>query len=141
MKLTAQQVFDATLTLAQIIREKRPMPQKAKWLLARMHTKLLAEFNPIAAQRDELIRSYNYHPPSLKVVGMTDAPVTVPDETNFTVPPDKVTEFNAAWAEIGKTEIEVDVQPIALDVLCLASDANGGIEAIELQSLGGLISG
>ena len=47
--------MDMTLLISQIIREGRQMPQKGKYRLARMHSKLMVEFTTINAQRDEMI--------------------------------------------------------------------------------------
>lgn len=132
MKLKVNDVFQATLTISQIIRENRPMPQKGKYRLARMHAKLLPEFTMISEQRDALIKAYDHHP---EIYG-PDGVSRPADE--FSVPADKMQEFNAAWKEIGDQEIEVDVEPIPLDQLDLGS-ANGSVTASELVTLGELV--
>ena len=132
MKLKAQLVFDAVPVIALIIREKRPLPQKGKYRLARMHAKLLPDFNTLSERRDAMIKAYD-----TPLVTLTEgaAPTGL-----YTVPEDKVSEFNAAWKEIGDEEIEVaDLEPIPIDQLTLANDANGAIEAIELITLGDLV--
>ncbi len=128
MKLTADQVYSATLVVAQIIRENRPMPQKGKYWLARLHAKLLPEFNPISERRDAMITAFDYHP---EVDG-----VQLPQ---FAVPPDKAAEFAAAWKEIGEQEIDADVQPVSLACLDLGDNADGSITASELLALGDLV--
>ncbi len=142
MKLTVQHVFDATLVISQIIREQRRMPQKGKYRLARLHAKLLPEFNTINERRDDMIKAYNTHnqildPGAIYAIGST--PPTV-DGEQFVVPPDKLVEFNTAWAEIGAEEIEIDIEPIPISLLSAPNDENGVIEANELITLGGLIS-
>lgn len=100
MKLKVQQVFDATLVVSQIIRENRSMPPKAGYRLARLHMKLLPEFQTIAARRDAMITAYGH---------------CLPDSANYSVPPDKLPEFSVAWSEIGGEEIEIEVEAIPLD--------------------------
>lgn len=142
MKLKVQHVMDATLVITQIIREKRPMPQKGKYRLARIHDKLLPEFNTASAQRDDLIKAYDFHqkiiePGSLVVEG--HAPVLI-DGPEFTVPPDKMEEFTAAWAKIAEEEIEIAVEPIPLAQLDMGDGVVGAIEAGELIVLGDLVT-
>ncbi len=129
MKLTAQQVFDATLTLAAIIRENRPCPQKGAYRLARLHAKLMPEFTLISTRRDEMITAYGYVAPE----GHASAGMQA-------VPPDKAEEFNAAWAEFSKDEIDVDVQPIPLAYLDNGDDRPGSVSASELIVLGELVA-
>jgi len=121
MKLTAGQVFDATLTVSQIIRENRPMPQKGKYRLARLHAKLLPEFNPISVQRDEIIASYDH----LNADGAQ------------AVPEDKMPEFLVKWREIADQVIDVDVEPIPFDQI---DNEAGSISASELIVLGALVA-
>ena len=129
MKMTAFQAWERTLVISKIIREARPMPQKGKYLLARMHAKMLPEFNAVNDQRDKMIGAYDYHEVTDGVASQA-----------FSVPTDKMAEFNAAWKPIADAEIEVDVQPIPLSALDLGSMSNGSIEANELLTLGELIS-
>ena len=141
MKLTLQNVYGATLVLANIIQEQRVMPQKAKYRIARLHTKLFPEFKLIDARRDELIKAYNN--PQTKVVqkATADQPeivVEVPGE--WQVPADKLPEFTAAWIEIGNEEIEIDMQPIPLSCLEMGDGKDGAIEASELITLGEMVS-
>lgn len=124
MKLKVQHVFEATLVVARIINENRPMPQRGKFRLARLHAKLLPEFTTIAARRDEMITAYDH-------LGETLQP---------TVPDDKLSEFAAAWTEIGDEEIEVDVEPVPLGCLDLGDAADGAIQANELVTLGDLVT-
>lgn len=140
MKLKAGHVWEATQMVAQIIRAGRPMPQKGKYRLARMHAKLMPEFTIINDQRDALIRSYEFH---AKVNGPStrEDPLgqDIIDSPEFTVPANKLEEFSAAWAKIAEEEIEVDVQPIPLAQLDLGDDTNGSVEASELAVLGTLV--
>lgn len=124
MQLKVQHVFDATLVVARIINENRPMPQKGKYRLARLHAKLLPEFTTIAARRDEMITAFDH----------------VNESAVPTVPPDKMAEFNAAWAELGNEVIEVDVEPIPLACLDLGDAVVGTIQAAELIALGELVT-
>src|SRR5258706_12575771 len=101
MILTAQAVMDSTIIITRIINQSRPMPQRGKYLLARLHQKLLPEFTLLTARRDEMIRAYETR---LVVDGL--------ETSEFTVPADKMAEFAAAWKEIGSQKTELEVQPI-----------------------------
>lgn len=139
MKFKVQHVMDATLLISRIIRERRPMPQKGKYRLARMHAKLLPEFTVINDQRDALIKAYD-HETKVKIKDAdgveTEASTTPP---SYSVPLDKMDEFTAAWKEIGDGEIEVDVEAIPLAQLDLGDGTDGCIEAAELITLGELV--
>lgn len=126
MKLKVQHVFDATLLVSQIIRERRPMPQKGSYRLARMHAKLQPEFDTIANQRDALITAYDHKAPEAEA---------------FSVPDDKLAEFQEAWKKVADEEIEVAVEPIPLVYLDLGDSVVGSISASELIVLGDLVSG
>lgn len=140
MKLKAQQVYDATLTVAQIIRDNRPMPQKGKYRLARLHAKLLPEYTTLNERRDAMITAYDHHP-------MVSGPKSAEDplgqqlvpSDQFGVPADKAAEFTAAWKEIGEQEIEVDVEAVPLAYLELGDSVDGSITANELVTLGELV--
>ncbi len=132
MKLKAQQVFDATLVLSQIIRANRAMPTKAAYRLARLHKKLLPEFQTLSERRDALITAYDHHAASVvDGVIMLDVP-----SEQFSVPEDKLPEFNAAWKEIGDSEIEVDAEPVPLN--CFGNEAT--ITSQEFVALGDLVT-
>lgn len=155
MKLKIQHLMDATLVISQIIREERPLPQKGKYRLARMHPKLNAEFLIINAQRDEAIKKYDYHiqvpnpkyNPEIPLAetlknNVTELqPKTIPSE-QFYVPPDKLEEFEKFWLEIAEQDITVEVEPIPLSQLCFSetSDMNGSISAHEFIVLGDLVT-
>lgn len=149
MKLKAQQVFDATLAVSQIIRDNRPMPTKAAYRLARLHAKLLPEFQTLTARRDEMIKAYDHHP--MILVHDYDSNESVPKtkenplgqrlepSAEFSVPADKLPEFNAAWKEIGDQEIEVDVEPVPLSCFDLGASMASPISASEFVILGDLV--
>lgn len=139
MKLTLQNVYGATIVLAAIISEQRAMPQRGKYLIARLHAKLLPEFNLIDARRDELIKAYNT-PKTKTETNPETGDVTVTPVDGWQVPADKMSEFAAAWKALGDEEIEVDVQPIPLLTLSLPNGSDGAIEANELITLGDLVS-
>jgi hypothetical protein len=124
MRLTAQQIFEATPVLASIINERRPMPLKGAYRLARMHAKLYAEFLPIEAKRDEIITAYRHR-------AAEDAPMSVPTE--------KLADFRVKWAEIAGETVDVDIEPIPLSLLDLGDETAGSISALELISLGDLV--
>lgn len=137
MKLKVQTVMDATLLITQIINERRPMPQKGKYRLARMHAKLVPEFQLINAQRDAMIKAYGTH--QMKSVKDADGLESFVETEDFVVPADKMPEFIEAWKKIGDEEIELDIEPIPLAQLDLGNGADGAIEASELITLGELV--
>jgi hypothetical protein len=123
MILPVQQIWDATLLISAIIRDRRPMPQRGKFHLARMHARLMPEWTVASARRDELIEAYHCWNDEAQA---------------WAVPPEMTEHFNAAWKDIASIEIDVEVQPVALADLDLAGQ-NGGIEAHELALLGELV--
>lgn len=138
MKLKAQHVFDATLTVDRIIGSNRPMPQKGKYRLARLYAKLLPEFTTLNERRDAMITAYGHH----EMVDVMDTRTNTASHEpspQFSVPADKLSEWAAAWKEIGDQEIEVDVEPVPLVYLELSDCADGSITATELVTLGDLV--
>lgn len=123
MLLTVQQIWDAVPVVSTIIREKRALPQRGKYLLARMHAKLMVEYTPISEQRDKLIEKYQFH-----------------NGEAWAVPEDKMPEFTVAWDEMAGVEVDVDVQAIPFTALDLGPNTNGGVEAVELMALGDLVA-
>lgn len=138
MKLTVQHVWDATQTLAKIINEARPMPQKGKYRLARMHAKLLPEFQTINERREEMIKAYGTHVKVRQPV--CEDPLNEVDGPDYMVPADKMEEFTADWKKFGADEIDVAVEPIPLACLDLGDGKDGSIQAAELITLGELVS-
>lgn len=118
MMLKVQTVFDATQVLATIINENRHMPTKGKYRVARMHAKLFPEFTTANDQRSEKILSYEHR-------NEADQP---------SVPDDKMPEFIAWWKEVASEEIEVNVEPIPIDLL-------DNISYAEFQTLAELVAG
>lgn len=131
MKLTVQHVFNVTQILATIIREKRPLPIKGAYRVARLHAKLAPEFDTIAQKRDAMIMAYGHK------ARPDGAPDDVPEVP--TVPADKMAEFLANWSALAAEEIEVAVEPIPLSQLDLGDDVAGSITAAELIVLGDLV--
>lgn len=123
MKLTVQQVYDATQALTQIINRNAPLPTKGQYRVLRMHTKLLPEYTPINTRRNALIEPYNY----------TNGAGTM------AVPDDKLSEFMAAWGDLAKEEIEVDVEAIPFEQIDLGDKVPGSITTLELMWLGDLV--
>ena len=125
LTLTLKQVHEATLTLIGIINRKAPMPQKGKYRIERMYAKLKPEYDPIEARRLEMRTGY------LDGNSMDAEPQ---------IPPEKVPDFLKAWEDFAKDTIEITVEPIPLDQLCLDASTNGSIEAFEFASLGDLVA-
>lgn len=140
MKLKLQHLMDSTLVLTNIINERRPMPQKGKYLVARLHAKLLPEFKLIDARRDEMIKAYDQPQMKAETDAETGNVTLTPVDGQWQVPADKMPEFTAAWKAAGQEEIDVDVQPIPLSSMSLPNGSDGAIEASELITLGDLVS-
>lgn len=135
MELTAQQVFDATPVLATIINERRPLPIKGNYRLARLHVKLIGDYTVINGKRDEIIAAYGYRAPLVP-----DSPEVSVLADNFSVPPDKVDDFNAKWGEIASEVLDLDVQACPIDMLSLGDHRESSITALELVLLGPLVA-
>lgn len=136
MKLTLGRVMEATPVIANIINEKRAMPQRGKFRLARLYAKLLPEFTTGDAQRRDMIKAYGYRvllPPD------HEGGEPVPAD-HFSVPPDKAEEFRAAWADLQTAEIDVDIAPVSIAEFDLGPAADGAIHAGELLALGDLVT-
>jgi hypothetical protein len=160
MNLKVQQLMDATLVMANIIRENRKLPTKGKYLLGRMHAKLQAEFIRLDTERNDLIKSYGYkadvpnpaYKPADKVARdrlvsegrlQESLKIKVEPETIEvdSVPEDMFKDFEGKWLPVTKTEIEVDVAPIHIDSLCFPGDLEDGeITGHEFIVLGDLIT-
>ena len=129
--------------ITAIINEKRPLPQVGKYRIARMHAKLLPEFNTLDERRSAMIRAYDA--PELEInfrdaLGDHVGPEARPTG-RYVVPGDKIDEFNAAWKEILGEEIEIPgLEPLPLKHLTVSDDADGAIEAYEIVTLGELIA-
>ena len=114
------------------------MPQKGKYRLARMHAKLLPEFTTINKQRDDMIMAYDAH--VMNVVHNEDGTMASVESPEYCVPEGKMDEFTAAWRQIGEQEIEVDIEPISLEQLDLGGHEDGAISAVDLITLGDLVT-
>jgi len=55
MKLTVAHLYAAQITLTAIINRKAPMSQKGKYRIARMHRKLMPDFQVANEQRELFI--------------------------------------------------------------------------------------
>lgn len=146
MRLKVQQVFDATQVLAAIINEKRPLPTKGVYRVTRMHAKLFPEFNTVNEQRTAKISAYE-HQRAVYAAGVVVPPELVEDALakglatmQAAVPDDKMPEFVSWWNEIAGEEIEVGIDPIPLDQLCIDGQ-EASISFAEFTVLGDLVAG
>lgn len=141
MKLSVQQIFEALPVITVIIQQGRQMPQKGAYRLARLHAKLLPEFQTIAVQRDGKIKAYDFPlmmPPKPSAQDPLGQGPMVP-RGEYTVPPEKLEEFTAWWTDFGSETVEVDVQPIPLAQLDLGDSVAATVTAAELSILGDLV--
>ena len=140
MKMTVGHVFQAAETVAAIINQNRPMPQKGSYRLARMFAKLKPEYDLIAARRDEMIEEYG-HKAMVPGPKTADDPLgqnLVPAE-NFSVPPEDMPKFTKDWAEVANEEIDVNVEPMPLAYFD-RGDGTSVITAAELIFLDDLVT-
>ena len=138
MRLTVRQVMDAATVITNIINEKRPMPQKGKYRLARMHAKLAPEFDIANEQRTQIIKEYDAIQMET-TINPDGSTVELPTD-RYVVPLDKMPEFNEKWGAILAQEIDVDLTPVPLCQLDLGDNVDGGISAAELVTLGCLVN-
>lgn len=129
MILKLGHVFQAAPLITTIINQNRPLPQKGAYRLARLYAKLKPEYDLIEARRNAMIGAYG-HKEMLTATDVETGQDVQTEAENFSVPMDKMPEFNAAWAEVANEEIEVDVQPVPL-----AQIDNGGMAAITAGEL------
>lgn len=132
MKLSAKNVYEATPILAAAINQDRPMPQKGKYRIARMHAKLYPEWRLLEDRREAILAAYRVS----TVVKNEDGS----EGTMTAIPDDKLPAAEAEWVAILATEIDVDVEPIPLAVLDLGDNANGSMSAQDLMALGDLVT-
>ena len=124
MKLTVAHLYAAQITLTAIINRKAPMSQKGKYRIARMHRKLMPDFQVANEQRELFISAFGHREEGAE---------------NFSVPVDKMDTWHEFWTNgLAKETVEIDVQPIPLSTL-VSDDANGSIEAIEIMDLDDLV--
>lgn len=121
MKLTLQQVMDATLALAQIIRDHRPLPLRGAYAVARMHGKLYPEYLPIEERRLALKAKHGL-------------------EGDGPHPGEPLAAFDAEWKEFTADTVDVDVQPLSLDLLDTGKPDDVSITAREMNMLGPLVT-
>lgn len=146
VKLTADQLLIAMTHVSTIIRERRPMPQRGKIAFARMHSALMSDYTIIAKERDDLVKSYDYHPvvkvaatPADGEEAMARGWVERPHD-EFAVPEDKIKEFEEKWKETGDTVLEIEVTPISAKLFDLGTGTDGSIHAFEIIEMRDLIT-
>lgn len=140
MRLKVQRVFDVTQTLAKIINDRRPLPTKGVYRVTRMHAKLFPEFETINNQRTEKIASYDHLAwvtPQGAIISEAEAAMANATQQPA-VPDDKMPEFAAWWREIADVDLEVNIDPIPVDQLCI-DGAESGITFAEFAALGDLV--
>lgn len=140
MKLKVQQIFEATQVLATIINQKRALPTKGVYRVTRMHAKLFPEFTLINDQRTAKIASYDHKAfalPNGTLVPAEEAAAMGLVEQNV-VPPEKMGEYVEWWSEMATDEVEVNIDPIPIEQLCI-DGAESNITYAEFAVLGDLV--
>lgn len=130
MKLTALNVYDATVALANIIDTPRVIPQTAKYRISRMYADLLPSFNLLSAERTKFIHELGVPTYAEGQEGGTPTGWSVPDG-------DAREQYTVKWNALLATEVEVNVTPITL--MSLGDDPRG-VEAKEFAMLGVLVT-
>jgi hypothetical protein len=97
MKLTVNQVLDAQAALQRMGAVK--MPPRAAYWVSRLTAKLHPEWKVAEQKRQELVRKHGEQ-----------------RDTMIMVPPAKMADYVAEWDPIGNEPIEVEVQPVRLEV-------------------------
>jgi len=147
VKLTADKLLTAMTTVSTILRERRPMPQRGKFAFAKLHTALMDPFNEWSGKRDELIAAYG-HKEKLRrpAIAGQDSEEDVKrgyserTSTEFSVPEDKLKDFEEKWKILGEEEIELDVKPISVKLFDLGTGTDGSVEGAEIIDMGALIT-
>lgn len=119
--------------LVAIINDKRVVPQKGAYRMARLYQKLLPEYQTITAKHDEIVVAS----------GAVEVPVNAADPDgpkNMQVPPDKMAEWAAAWKLVGDEVIIIDAEALPIEQLSLGDFVPGGITASEIVGLGALVA-
>jgi len=146
VKLTVDQLLVAMTTVSTILRERRPMPQRGKFAFAKMHTALMDDFKKHSEHRDELIATYGHKetlrrpalPERDSVEDVARGYAEMP-AVEFSVPQDKLKDFDEKWKIFGEEEIELDVKPISLKLFDLGTGTDGSVEGAEIIDMGALI--
>lgn len=134
MKLKISTLFAAYLALSTIVNEKRTLPTRGKFRLARLYDQLTPEFNRVNAERNALVTKFGEE--------IKEAPKTREDPLGqgepqptgkWHVPPGSEgwPMFEAAWNEFAATELEVAAEKIPLADL----GDDGSIESHEFLAL------
>ena len=132
MKIAAKTVYEATPILAAVINQDRPMPQKGKYRIARLHAKLYPEWRLLEDRRESILAAYRVS----TVVKNEDGS----EGTLTAIPDDQLPTAEAEWLAILSTEIDLDVEPIPLAAVDLGDNTNGSLSAQDLMSLGDLVA-
>lgn len=146
VKLTIDKLLTGMTTVSTILRERRPMPQRGKFAFAKMHTALMDDFNKYSAQRDELIATYGYKAMLRRPAGPGDTDEDIArgyaekEAEEFSVPQDKLKDFEEKWKILGEEEIEIDVKPISIKLFDLGTGTDGSVEGAEIIDMGNLIT-
>lgn len=122
MKMLARDVFEAFLALEVTKQRHAPMPERAKYWLARLGRKLRPEFQELNEQRDDLIKSFDKKN----------------EAGQYWIAPEDQTEFNKKWNEIISTEIEVsgvDRKSISFFLTNSGPAEDGPLSVYELTAL------
>lgn len=142
IRLTGQQIFDATQTLAMIINDRRPMPGKGTYRVTKMHKALFAEFTTLNDARTAKIQTYGFKQPTLNGVLVEETPENISNPElvlQDAVPAVMMPEFLDWWKDIASVEADVNVEPIPIEQLCTA-DGESSITFAEFTALGDLVS-
>lgn len=106
MKTTVSKVMAAYVAAADLTQSKTKMPARAAYWVARLLAKLEPEYNAAEGQRVALIQKHG------QAIKDKEGNATAA----FQVLPENLADFRAEWDPVADETIDIDVQPIALDV-------------------------
>lgn len=125
MKLTAGQLHDAMIALAQIITRPRQIPQLAKYRIAKLHSSLEPDFAKIEDARVALVHEHGQEIFADEAKTISQGWQVQPGTEGFK-------KYIDGWNAIRGQEFEVNVLPITLESL---GNETSGIEAGEFKML------
>ena len=130
MKMSVDQIYEATNALVAIANKPRKICAMAKYKLARMHDVLEPFHEALEKERIALIQQHGceqFADPETKLV-----------PTGWTVPPgtENWKLYDAKWTEVRQRTFEVTITPISLTML--GNDV-AGLEMSEFKQLSNLV--
>ena len=132
MKMKAEDVLNAGLTLAAILNRRPKVPQQANYRLARMYKAVKPEADIVDEQRVAIVMELGQE--VLDKDGKPTGAWRVPERGEDGKETPAILQYRERWKALGATEIEIHAEPISVTIL-----GDEGLDAIEIANLGPLI--